>query len=46
MQVEERALLPVLYVRPLHILRIEVLQRSFESTTQSRNLLTAVCMMQ
>jgi hypothetical protein len=32
MQVEERALLSVLYVRPLHILRIEVLQRSFEST--------------
>ena len=32
MQVEERALLSVLYVRPLHILRIEVLQRLFEST--------------
>jgi putative transposase len=32
MQAEERALLSVLYVRPLHILRIEVLQRSFEST--------------
>lgn len=32
MQLEERALLSVLYVRPLHILRIEVLQRSFDST--------------
>ena len=32
MQVEERALLSLLYVRPLHILRSEVLQRSFEST--------------
>lgn len=32
MQLEERDLLSVLYVRPLHILRVEVLQRSFEST--------------